>query len=146
MSLRTMDEFVAGTIARPRAILMLVAAFAGLALALAAVGVYGVIAYLVRERTRELGVRMALGATAGAVGRMVVGHALRLGSWGVAAGLVLATGLTQLLEQLLFRVDPFDPWIFAMASLVFLVVAALASYLPARRGMHTSPAEVLRAT
>jgi putative ABC transport system permease protein len=145
LSLRTLDDVVAGTIARPRAILMLVGAFAVLALALAGIGVYGVIAYLVRERTRELGVRMALGATATAVGRMVVGHALRLGGLGVVAGLILAAALTRLLERLLFQVDPLDPWILAAASVVFLIVAALASYVPARRGMHTAPADVLRA-
>ena len=146
VTIRTMDDFVAATIARPRAILMLVGAFAALALALAAVGVYGVIAYLVRERTRELGVRMALGATAGAVGRMVVGHALRLGGFGVAIGVVLAAPLTRLLDRLLFQVDPLDPWIFVTASFVFLIVAGVASYVPARRGMHTAPADVLRAT
>jgi ABC-type antimicrobial peptide transport system permease subunit len=109
------------------------------------VGVYGVIAYSVRERTREIGLRIALGATAPAVGRLVLGHAVRLAAVGVAAGLIAAGGLTRLLDRLLFGVEPLDPVTFAITPVVLLIVAAVASYLPARRGMHTAPADVLRA-
>jgi putative ABC transport system permease protein len=145
IDVRTLDDIVAGTIARPRAITVLVGAFALLALALAAVGVYGVIAYSVRERTPEIGLRIALGATAPAVGRLVLGHAIRLATVGVAAGLIAAGGLTRLLDRLLFGVEPLDPVTFAITPIVLLIVAAVASYVPARRGMHTAPADVLRA-
>ena len=131
VTVHTLDDIVAGTIARPRAITVLVGAFALLTLALAAIGVYGVIAYSVRERTQEIGVRLALGATAIAVCRMVLGHALRLAMIGVVAGLIAAVTLTRVLERLLFDVDPLDPWTFVVAPMVLLVVAAIASYIPA---------------
>jgi putative ABC transport system permease protein len=146
VDVRRLDDLVAATIARPRAITVLVGAFALVALGLAAVGVYGVIAYSVRERTREIGVRVALGATAMAVGRLVVGHALRLVGIGVAIGLIAAGALTRLLERLLFEVEPLDTWTFAVTPMILLLVAAIASYVPARRGMHMTPADVLRAS
>lgn len=146
VDVRRLDDLVAATIARPRAMTVLVGAFALVALGLAAVGVYGVIAYSVRERTREIGVRVALGATAMAVGRLVVGHALRLVGIGVAIGLIAAGALTRLLEGLLFEVQPLDTWTFAVTPMVLLIVATIASYVPARRGMHMAPADVLRAS
>jgi putative ABC transport system permease protein len=141
---QTLDDVVGSTIARPRAISVLVGVFALVALALAAVGVYGVMAYSVRERTQEIGVRMALGATATSVLRLVLGQALRLVSIGVAVGLVAAGVLTRLLERLLYGVEPLDPWTFAVTALVLLVVAMVASYLPARRGMRMAPVDALR--
>jgi putative ABC transport system permease protein len=146
IEVRALDDVVAGTIARPRAITVLVAVFALLTLALASIGVYGVIAYSVRERTQEIGVRLALGATAIEVCRMVMSRALRLAAIGVVVGLITASVLTRGLGQLLFKVDPLDPWTFAVAPAVLLVVAAIAAFVPARRGMHTSPSDVLRAT
>ena len=140
----TLDEVVGGTIARQRAISVLVGAFALIALALAAVGVYGVMAYSVRERTQEIGVRMALGATASSVFRLVIGQALRLVAIGVAVGLVAAAFLTQLLTRLLFDVEPLDPWTFAITAVALLLVATVASYVPARRGMRMAPVEALR--
>ena len=119
-------------------------AFALVALALAAVGVYGVTAYAVRERTQEIGIRMALGATATSVARLVLGRALRLVSIGVATGLVAAAALTRLLERLLYDVEPLDPWTFATTALVLFGVATLASYVPARRGMRMAPVDALR--
>jgi putative ABC transport system permease protein len=144
IEIRTLEEIVGSTIARPRAMSVLVAVFALVALALAAIGVYGVMAYSVRERTQEIGIRMALGATATSVFRLVVGQALRLVSIGVAAGLVAAAALTRLLERLLFEVEPLDPWTFGVTALILLAVATLASYLPARRGMRMAPVDALR--
>jgi predicted permease len=144
VGVRTLEEVVGNTIARPRAISVLLGVFALVALALAAVGVYGVMAYSVRARTQEIGVRMALGASAASVLRLVLGQALRLVSIGVAVGLVAATALTRLLERLLYGVEPFDPWTFAVTALVLLVVATVASYLPARRGMRMAPVDALR--
>jgi ABC-type antimicrobial peptide transport system permease subunit len=140
----TLDEVVGGTIARPRALSVLVGVFALMALALAAVGVYGVMAYSVRERTQEIGIRMALGATAISVFRLVIGQALRLVVIGVVAGLIAASLLTRLLERLLFEVEPLDPWTFAVTAIVLLAVAAIASYVPARRGMQMAPVDALR--
>ncbi len=144
VEIRTLEDVVGSTIARPRAISVLVGVFALVALALAAVGVYGVMAYSVRQRTQEIGVRMALGATATSVFRLVLGQALRLVVIGVAAGLVAAGALTRLLERLLYDVEPLDPWTFAVTALVLLVVATVASYVPARRGMHMAPVDALR--
>jgi predicted permease len=144
VEIRTLEDVVAGTIARPRAISVLLGVFALVALALAAVGVYGVMAYSVRQRTQEIGVRMALGATATSVFRLVLGHALRLVLIGVATGLVAAGALARLLERLLYEIQPLDPWTFAVTSLVLLVVATVASYVPARRSMRMAPVDALR--
>jgi ABC-type antimicrobial peptide transport system permease subunit len=140
----TLDEVVGETVARPRALSVLVGVFALVALALAAVGVYGVIAYSVRERTQEIGVRMALGATATSVLRLVLGHALRLVLLGVLAGIIAAAALTRTLERLLYQVEPLDPWTFLGTALVLIVVATVASYVPARRGMRMAPVDALR--
>jgi len=142
----TLEDAVGRTIARPRAISVLVGVFALVALALAAVGVYGVMAYSVRERTQEIGIRMALGASAAAVRGLVVGQALRLVSLGVIVGLVAAVILTRFMARLLFQVEPLDPWTLTTTAIVLLVVAALATYLPARRGTRLSPVDALRSS
>ena len=144
VEIRTLEDVVGSTIARPRAVSVLVAAFALLALALAAVGVYGVMAYSVRERTQEIGVRVALGASPKAVFRLVLGQALRLVLLGLAAGLVAAASFTRALERMLFQVEPFDPGTFAVTMLVLLAVAMVASYVPARRATQMTLADVLR--
>jgi putative ABC transport system permease protein len=141
---RLLEDVVGRTIAQPRALSMLVAAFALAALALAAVGVYGVMAYSVRERTQEIGVRMALGASAASVCRLVLGQALRLVFIGAVTGVVVAGALTHLLERLLFEVEPLDPWTFVVTPIILLLVAAIASYVPARRAMHMAPLDALR--
>jgi putative ABC transport system permease protein len=123
---------------------VLVGVFALVALVLAAVGVYGVMAYSVLERTQELGVRMALGATSASVFRLVLIQALHLVVIGIAAGLVAAGALTRLLERLLYKIEPLDPWTFGVTALVLLVVATFASYVPARRSMHIAPVDALR--
>jgi predicted permease len=144
VQVRTLEEVVGRTIAQPRAVSVLVAAFALLALALAAVGVYGVMAYSVRERTQEIGIRIALGATALQVFQLVIGQALRLVLFGIVAGLAAAGLLTRLLERLLFEVEPLDGWTFGATAALLLVVATIASYLPARRGMRMAPVDALR--
>jgi putative ABC transport system permease protein len=144
VGIQTLEEVVGETVARPRALSWLVGVFALVALALAAVGVYGVIAYSVRERTQEIGVRMALGATAASVLRLVLGQALRLVMIGVSVGVVAAGALTRMLERLLYEVEPLDPWTFVGTAVILIVVATIASYLPARRGMRMTPVDALR--
>jgi putative ABC transport system permease protein len=141
---RTMEEVVDATLARPRIVAVLLAVFASMALVLAAVGVYGVVAYSVAQRTQEIGVRMALGATAESVFRLVLGQALRLVIMGVAAGLIAASVLARLLETLLYETEALDPWTFGTTALLLVLVATLASYVPARRGTRIAPVEALR--
>ena len=142
---RTMSDVVDATLAQPRAISVLLTAFALMALALAGIGVYGVMAYAVSQRTQEFGVRMALGATAQSVFRLVLGKALKLVSAGVVVGLFAAAGLTRLLTTMLFETEPLDPWTFGATAVVLLLVATLASWVPARRGTRVAPIEALRA-
>ena len=142
---RTMQDVVDATMARQRTVAVLLTAFAVLALVLAGVGVYGVMAYAVARRTQEIGVRMALGATPLSVFRLVLGHALRLVAAGVVIGLLAAAALTRLLETLLFETEPLDTWTFAATAVVLIVVATLATYVPARRGTRIAPVEALRA-
>jgi putative ABC transport system permease protein len=144
ISVETLEEVVNNTIARPRATSVLVGAFALVALILAGVGVYGVMAYSIRQRTQEIGVRMALGANATAVLRLVLGDALRLVFIGVVVGLIAARFVTRLLTGLLYGIEPFDPWTFAATAVILLAVAGVASYVPARRGMRMAPVEALR--
>jgi putative ABC transport system permease protein len=140
----TLDDAVGRTIARQRALSWLVGVFALAALALAAVGVYGVTAYSVRQRSQEIGVRIALGATAPSVLRLVLGQAVQLVVIGVAAGLAAAAALTRLLGRLLFEVGPFDPWTFGATALLLVFVGTVASYVPARRCIGLGPLDALR--
>ena len=142
---RTMDDVVDSTLARPRIIAVLLTAFAAMALALAAVGVYGVMAYSVSQRTQEIGVRMALGATSKSVYELVLGQALRLIGIGVVVGLVFAAALTRLLGTLLYQTEPLDPLTFTVTAFLLGLVAMLASYVPARRGTKITPVHALRA-
>jgi ABC-type antimicrobial peptide transport system permease subunit len=116
-----------------------------MALLLGLSGLYGVIAYAVSQRRREIGIRMALGAEARAIRRLFVRRGLVLGGTGMAIGLVAAIGFTQLMESLLFGVSPRDPVAFTVMPLVLAAAAMLASYLPARRASAVDPAESLRA-
>ena len=142
---RTLDDVVDATLARPRTLSVLLTAFALIALALAGVGVYGVMAYSVSQRTQEIGVRMALGATAQSVFRLVLGQALRLVAMGVVVGLIAAAGLSRQLDTMLYETEPLDPWTFALTAIVLVCVATLASFIPARRGTRIAPVEALRA-
>jgi putative ABC transport system permease protein len=119
-------------------------AFATIALVLAAVGVYGVIAYAVSQRTQEIGVRVALGAQRADVMRLIVGHGALLGGIGIAIGLVGALAVTRSLRTMLFGISPFDPVSFVGVSLLLTAIALLASYIPARRAAKVDPVEALR--
>ena len=143
-NVRTMETLIATTTAQPRVTAWLVAMFALLALLLAAIGVYGVLAYLVTQRTREIGLRMALGATRTSVLRLVVGHSFRLSAVGVAIGIGAAAWLGPSIESLLFGVRPRDAATLLAAAGGLLAVALLASYLPARRATRVDPLTALR--
>lgn len=140
----SMSARVSESVARQRFSLLLIGAFGVLALALAAVGIYGVLAYAVRRRSREIGIRMALGAAGGDVVRMVVGHGLRLAAAGLALGLVAALLVTRLMRSLLFQVSPADPLALGGVTAVLAAVAAAAAWLPARRATRVDPMTVLR--
>ena len=141
----TMEQVVGNTLARPRTVSTLLIVFAVIALTLAGVGVYGVMAYSVSQRTQEIGVRMALGATTGSVFTMMLGDAMKLVTIGVVAGVVAAAWLSQFLASMLFQIGRFDAATFAITTLVLAAVATVASYVPARRGMKITPVEALRA-
>jgi len=141
---KTMEGVVDSTIARPRVIATLLTAFAVIALLLAGVGVYGVMAYAVTERTHEIGVRMALGATRESVMSLVVGQAARLVLTGIAIGLAGAVALTRVLSSLLYETDARDPWTLGLTAIVLVSVALLAALVPALRGTRISPTQALR--
>ena len=138
------EEVVARSIASPRFSLILLGAFAGLALLLAGIGIYGVLSYLVGQRTREIGVRMALGAQRLDVLRMVLGDGARMTMVGAAIGLVAALALTRLMASMLFGVRPTDPVTFAAVAVLLCDIALFACYLPARRAAKVDPMVALR--
>ena len=142
--IRTMSARYAEFLAHPRFRAMLMGILAGLTLLLAAIGLYGVLAQMVSQRTREIGIRVALGANRREVLRLVVTDGLRMTFTGVAAGLATGTMLTRLLSGLLFGVKPADPFTFGTAALLLSAVALLACYLPARRAMRVDPMVALR--
>ena len=142
---RTMDEVMAESVAQRRMTTMLLGIFAGAALLLAAVGIYGVIAYSVTQRIQEIGIRVALGAQGSHVLRMIVGQAAWLAAAGITLGAVGALLLTRLMAGLLFEVQPTDPLTFAAVALVLGGVALLASYIPGRRATRVDPVVALRA-
>ena len=142
--IRTLDQYIARSIATPRFTAILIASFAGLALLLAGFGLYGVMAYSVAQRSREIGIRMALGAQATDVRSLVVGQAVRLGVAGLVLGLAGALALTRVLDSLLFGVKAADPLTFAAVSAMLMTVLVAAAYLPARRATRVDPMIALR--
>jgi predicted permease len=141
---RTMDAVVAAGVSPARFSMTLMGLFAGLALLLAAVGIYGVLSYAVNERAHEIGIRMALGAERSRVLRMVVGQGLALATAGTLLGLAGAYALSGWLSSLVFEVQVTDPWVFASVVVVLGIVAGLAGYLPARRATAIDPVSALR--
>jgi ABC-type antimicrobial peptide transport system permease subunit len=143
-SVETMDEIVSNSYAARRFSMTLLAVFAALALVLACVGIYGVISYLVGQRTHEIGVRMALGAQPDDVLRLVLGHGARMALIGVVIGTIGALGLMRLMANQLFGVSAHDPLTFAGVAMLLIIVAVAACYIPARRAMRVDPMVALR--
>jgi len=139
-----MDERLSNSVAARRFQMQLLGAFAGLALVIAAVGIYGVISYAVSQRTHEIGVRMALGAQGREVLRMVIWRGMRLTLVGMTLGAAAALALTNVMKNLLFKVSATDPATFAVSALLLVGVALIASYIPARRATKVDPLIALR--
>jgi putative ABC transport system permease protein len=144
VKLRTMDQVFSDAASRPRFLAELLALFAGLALALAAIGTYGILSYSVTERTKEIGIHMALGATRGSVLGMVLGQGMRLTVAGLVAGLVASFGLTRLLQTQLYNVRPTDPATLTAVAVVIALIALIACYIPAQRATRVDPMVTLR--
>jgi putative ABC transport system permease protein len=145
-NVRTLEQIVARSISQPRFYMTLLAVFAGVAIVLAAIGIFGVLSYAVAQRTREIGIRMALGAQAGAVLGLVVRQAMMLASAGLLAGLAAALLLSRsLVQTLLFSTSPHDAGTFAAVAVLLTGVALTASYIPARRATRVDPVVALRA-
>jgi len=141
---KTLDQYVGALLGRPRFTAGLLGIFAVLALTLATVGLYGAIAYAVSQRTQEIGIRMAFGATPATILKLILRHGIRLIAWGIVAGLTLAVSLTHLIASLLFGVTANDPITIVLVTILLSVVALVASYVPARRAMRVDPMVALR--
>ncbi|MEO8029106.1 MAG: FtsX-like permease family protein, partial [Bryobacteraceae bacterium] len=142
---RTLEDLYRQSMARTSFALVMLALAGGMSLLLGVIGIYGVISYSVSQRTREIGIRMALGAEQPALLRMFVGHGLKLVAIGLVAGLVGAYALTKSMSSILYGVNAADPLTYIGVSLVLAAAAALASYIPSRRAMAVDPVEALRA-
>ena len=139
-----MDSLVAGSVAQPRFRAVILAAFSLLALVMASIGIYGVMNYLVVQRTREFGIRLSVGATRADVLRLVLGRAAALIAVGTCVGLAGAAGLVRFIATLLFGTTPLDPLTFAAVPILLASVALAASYIPARRATRIDPMVALR--
>jgi ABC-type antimicrobial peptide transport system permease subunit len=144
MNFTTMEAMLSDHVAAPRFRTLLFTVFAGLAVCLAMAGVYGVMAYVVGQRSKEIGLRMALGASTGSVLRLVLGQGLVLTSLGLASGLAAAATCTRLLTSMLFRVQPNDPMVYLAVAVLVGMVALVASYVPARRASKIDPMIAIR--
>jgi putative ABC transport system permease protein len=143
-STASMESIVATSVAQPRVLSQFVGIFAGFALLLAAIGIYGVMAYSVAARTQEMGIRMSLGAEPRDIVKLVMGQGMRLALIGVAIGIAASLALTRLISTLLFGVSATDPLAFSVAAVVLVTTALVACYLPARRATRVDPIVVLR--
>jgi predicted permease len=144
-NVRTLEQLVSRSISQPRFYMMLLTMFAAVALVLAAIGIFGVLSYAVAQRTREIGIRMALGAHHGSVLGLIVGDAMLMTSGGVVIGLIASFLLTEsLVAQLLFETSPHDPATFVLVAAVLAFVSLLAAYIPARRATRVDPIVALR--
>lgn len=141
---RTMDQVISRSTSRQRFNMLLMTVFGGAALFLAAIGIYGLMAYSVQQRTQEIGIRLALGAGTGKVSRMVVLQGMRLAAVGVAVGRAAAFGVTRLLATFLFGVKDKDPGVFTFVAVLLTLVALLAVWIPARRATRIDPVVALR--
>ena len=139
-----MEQLVSGSVAQPRFRTVILAAFSMLALVMASIGIYGVMNYLVIQRTREFGIRLSVGATQTDVLRLVLGRAAALIGAGTCLGLAGSVLLVRLIAKLLFGTAPLDPLTFAAAPILLAAVALAASYIPARRATRVDPMEALR--
>jgi putative ABC transport system permease protein len=143
-TLKTMDDFLDASVSKERLSMVLLGIFAGLALILAVLGIYGVISYGVSQRTREIGVRMALGAQPGDVLKLILKQGARLALIGAVIGLGASFGLTRLMASLLYGVSSSDPATFAAVTLALMAAAVAAAYLPARSATRVAPTAALR--
>ena len=139
-----MNEVIAASLAQQRFLMILLDSFAVTALLLASLGLYGVISYLVGQRTQELGIRLALGAQRKDLLRLVLSHGMKMALGGVAVGLVAALGLTRLLGKMLYGVSATDPLTFVVITLLLVTVALVACFVPARRATKVDPLVALR--
>jgi putative ABC transport system permease protein len=144
VKIRTMEDNISTSVAQPKFRTTLLAILAALALIIAAVGIYGVMAYSVTQRTREIGIRLALGSTPETVYRLILTNAIRLTLAGVAVGIIAAAALTRYVKSLLFQVPTIDPITMTMVGVLLVVVAVAASYVPARRATRVDPVNALR--
>jgi ABC-type antimicrobial peptide transport system permease subunit len=140
-----MNEVVGSSVAPRRTNTILISAFAVLALLLSAVGIYAVVSYSVSQRTREFGIRAALGATGGELVRLVTGEMAWVTAIGLAAGIAGAWALSRVLTSMIYGVSVHDPWTFIVAPLVLVVPVVVAAFVPARRAARVNPVEVMRA-
>jgi putative ABC transport system permease protein len=141
---QTMDEIISDSLAARRFSMILLGIFAGLALLLSSVGIYGVISYLVGQRTQEIGIRVALGARRRDVLRLVLSHGVKMAALGVLIGVAASLALTQLMGKMLFGVSATDPVTFLAVAVLLSCVALAASYIPARRALRVDPIVALR--
>ena len=140
----TMSELIEGTVAQRRFLMRVLVAFGGLATGLALLGIYGVMAYSVARRTREIGIRMAIGARQSDVARMVMRTGMSMTAAGVLVGIAASLALARLLRSQLFGIQPADPVTIAAVLMLMTTVAAVAAYLPARRAARVDPVSALR--
>ena len=140
----TLEQYAAAPLAQERLVMTLLLSFAGLALVLSTLGIYSVLSYAIAQRTREIGLRMALGAEQGSVLKLVVGGGATLALFGIGAGIAAALALTRLMADLLYGVRGTDPTTFAVVTLILGATSLLACYVPARRAMRVDPMVALR--